>query len=70
MSDSVTPWAVASQAPLSMGFSGQEYWNRLSFPPPGNLPNPRTEPTSPVLAGKFLTPEPPGQSSYKDVCCA
>ena len=68
MPDSVTPWTVACQAPLSMGFSGQEYWNGPSFPSPGNLPNPRVEPTSPVLAGRFLTPEPPGKSFYKYVC--
>ena len=37
---SVTPWTVARQAPLSMGFSRQEYWSGLPFPPPGDLPNP------------------------------
>ena len=41
-----TPWTVALQAPLSMGFSRQEYWSGLPFPPPGALPNPRTEPES------------------------
>ena len=35
-----TPWTVAHQAPLSMGFSRQEYWSGLPFPSPGNLPNP------------------------------
>ena len=40
-------WTVACQAPLSMGFSGQEYWSGLPCPPPGALPNPRMEPTSP-----------------------
>ena len=44
----VTPWTAAHQAPLSMGFSMQEYWNGLPFPPPGDLPIPGTEPTSPV----------------------
>ena len=44
----VTPWIVALQAPLSMGFSGQEYWSRLPFPPLGDLPHSETEPTSPV----------------------
>ena len=39
----VTPWTVAHQAPLSMGFSRQEYWSGLPFPPPGDLPNPGTE---------------------------
>ena len=36
----VTPWTVAPQAPLSMGFSRQEYWSGLPFPPPGDLPHP------------------------------
>ena len=40
----VTPWTVAHQAPLSMGFSRQEYWRGLPFPPPGNIPNPGFEP--------------------------
>jgi len=44
----VTPWTVARQAPLPVGFSRQEYWSGLSFPPPGDLPDPGTEPTSPV----------------------
>ena len=43
-----TPWIVARQAPLSLGFSRQECWRRLSFPPPGDLPDPGTEPMSPV----------------------
>ena len=42
-----TLWTVACQAPLSMGFSRQEYWSRLPRPPPGDLPNPGMEPTSP-----------------------
>ena len=53
-----SPWTVACQAPLSMGFSRQEYWSRLSFPPPGDLPNPGIEPESfvpPELAGGFFT---------------
>ena len=44
----VTPWTVARQAPLSMGFSRQEYWSSLPCPPPGDLPNPGIEPTSHV----------------------
>ena len=40
----VTQWAVTCQAPLSMGFSKQEYWNGLPCPPPGNLPNPGIKP--------------------------
>jgi len=54
----VTPWTVACQAPLSVGFSRQEYWSGLPFPPPGDLPNPGIEPISPVspaLAGGFFT---------------
>ena len=53
-----TPWTVAHQAPLSMGFSWQEYWNRLPCPPPVDSPNPRIEPASlrsPALAGGFFT---------------
>ena len=53
----VTPWTVAHQAPLSMGFSRQEHWSGLPCPPPGDLPNPGTEPTSPAvpaLAGRSL----------------
>ena len=45
-----TPWTVAAhQAPLSMGFSRQEYWSGLPCPPPGDLPNPGMEPRSPAL---------------------
>ena len=60
----VTLWAVACQAPLSMGFSRQEYWRGLSWPPPGDLPNPKIEPMSPVspaLASRFLPAEPLGK---------
>ena len=45
----VTPWTVAYQAPLSMGFSRQEYWSELQFPSPGDLPNPGIEAGSPAL---------------------
>ena len=54
----VAPWTVACQAPLSMEFSRQEYWNRLPFLPPGDLPHPWFEPMSPespALAGGFFT---------------
>ena len=65
MSDSfATPWTVAYQAPLSMGFLKQEYWSGLPFPSPGDLPDPGIEPTFPAasaLAGGFFTPEPPGK---------
>ena len=43
------PWTVAYQAPLSMGFSRQEYWSGLPFPSPGDLPDPGIEPWSPAL---------------------
>ena len=58
-----TPWIVAHQAPLSMGFSRQEYWRGLPFPSPGDLPNPGIEPVSPMLAGRFFSTEPPGKPS-------
>ena len=56
----LTPWTVALQAPLSMGFSRQEYWNGLPCPPPGDLPNPGIEPASRslmsvALASRFFT---------------
>ena len=53
-----TPWALAHQAPLSMGFSRQEYWRGEPFPPPGDLPDPGFKPTplmSPALANRFFT---------------
>ena len=56
----VTPWTIAYQVPLSMGFSRQEYWNGLPFPSPGDLPHPGIQPTSPALAGKLFTTEPQG----------
>ena len=58
MSDSVIPWTVTRQAPVSVEFSGQEYWSGLAFPPPGHLPNPGLEQeslASPKLAGRFFT---------------
>ena len=59
-----TLWTVACQAPLSTGFSGEGYWRRLQFLPPGDLSDPGTEPMSPVLAGRFFTTEPPGKPSW------
>ena len=64
MSDSVTPWTVARQAPLSIDFSRQECWNGLPFPSAGNLPDPGIKTvslTSPVLAGRLFTTVPPGK---------
>ena len=59
-----TPWTVAHQAPLSMGFSRQEYWSGFPFPPIGDLPDPGIRPVSLMsspLAGGFFTTEPPGK---------
>ena len=61
-----TPWSVACQIPLSMGFSRQEHWSGLPCPPLGDLPDPGTELVSllsPTLAGGFFTTEPPGKPS-------
>ena len=54
MSDFATPWTVAHQAPLSMEFSRQEYWNGLPFPSPGDLLNPRIKPGSLALQADFF----------------
>ena len=64
-----TLWTVAHQAPLSMGFSRQEYWSGLPFPSPGDLPHPVIEPVSPALAGRFFTSwEAPSMSSHPLYC--
>ena len=57
MSNSATPWSIAHQAPLSMGFSRQEYWS-------GDLPNPGIQPRSPTLQANALTSEPPGKPPH------
>ena len=60
----VTPWTVACQAPVSIGFFRQEYWSGLTCPPPGDFPDPGVKPASlmsPALAGGFFTTEPPGK---------
>ena len=59
----VNPWTVAHQAPLSMGFSRQEYWSGLPFRSPGDLPNPGIEPVCLALASGFCTTELPGKPS-------
>ena len=64
---SATPWTVAHQAPLSTGFPRQEYWSTLSFPSPGDLPNPGIEHTFPALAGGFFTIEPPGKPDANNI---
>ena len=64
----VTPWTVARQVPLSVGFSKQEYCSGLPCPPPGDLPDPGIEPKSlksSALAGGSFTPEPPGKPKFK-----
>ena len=55
-----TPWTAASQTPLSMGFSRQEYWSGVPFPCPGDLPDSRIEPGSPALQVDYLPSKPPG----------
>ena len=55
-----TPWTIAHQLPLSVGFSRQ-YWSGLPFPSPGALPNAGIEPTSPTLQANYLPFEPPGK---------
>ena len=52
-----TPWTVAHQAPLSMGFSRQEYWSGSQFPSPGDIPNPGIEPRSLALQADDLPTE-------------
>ena len=60
------PWTVAHQAPLSMGFSRQEYWSGLPFPSPGDLPDPGIEPKSPALQADALTSEPGPEALSQD----
>ena len=65
------PWIIAHQAPLSMGFSSQEYWSVLPFPPPGDFPSPGIEPCSPVspaLASRSLTIMPPEKPLILLIC--
>jgi len=57
----VTPWTVAHQAPLSMGFPGQEYWHGLPFPSLGDLLDSGIKPRSPALQADSLLAEPPGK---------
>ena len=64
-----TPWTVAHQDPLSMGFSRQECWSGLPFPSPGDLPDPGTEPRSPALQADALASEPPGKPNFLELIC-
>ena len=66
-----SPWTVARQAPLSVGFSRQEYWSGLPCPPPGDPPDPGIKPASlksPALAGRFFTTMATWECSYYHVC--
>ena len=68
MSDSfATPWTVAHHAPLSIEFPRQEYWNGLWFPSAEDLPDPRTEPESLILADGFFTIESPGKTKITSI---
>ena len=62
MSDSATPWTVARQAPLSMGFSRQEPWGGVPSPSPGDLPDPGVKCGSSAQQADSLPSEPPGKS--------
>ena len=64
----VTPWTVAHQAPLFMGFSRQQYWSKEPCPPPGDLPDPGIKPRylmSPALADRFFTTSPTWEGEPK-----
>ena len=63
VSDSVTPWTAASQAPPSMGFSRQQYWSGMPLPSPGDLPDSGIEPGSLTLWADVLPSKPPGKPS-------
>ena len=65
--NSVTPWIAAHQAPLFTGFSRQEHWSGLSFPPPRDILGPGIEPTSPALAGGFFTTESFSHYDHDDI---
>ena len=61
MPNSLRPYELTQQAPLSMEFSRQEYWSGYPFPSPRDLSNPGTEPKSPTLQAESLQSEPPGK---------
>ena len=62
-----TPWTGAHQAPLSMGFSREEYWSGLPFLSPGNLPDPGIEPRSPALQADALPSKPQGKFNMPEI---
>ena len=61
-----TPWTVAPQASLSMGFSRQEYWNGSPFQSPGDLPDPGIKSRSPALQADSLPSDPPGNAHQRE----
>ena len=63
----MTPWTVAHQAPLSMAFSKQEYWNGLPFPFPGDPPDLGTEPGSPAVQADSLLSDLPGKIPHAKI---
>ena len=70
MTDSfATLWTVACQAPLSIGFSRQEYWSGLPCPPAGDLPDLGIKPVSPELAGGLFTAEEAGKPNTRRRLC-
>ena len=68
LSYSLWPNGLLPTRLLSMGFSGQEYWSGLPFPPPGDLPDLRIKPRSPALRAGSLPSEPPGKPPCIYVC--
>ena len=64
MSNSVTPWTVSRQVPLSVGFPRQEYWRGLPFTSPWDLPNPGIQLRSPVLQADSLPSVPPAKLTF------
>ena len=64
MSDSATPWTVALQVPLSVGFSRQEYWSGLPVPSPGDILDPGIKRKSSALEGRFFIAEPPEKLKF------
>ena len=63
----VTPWTVARQAPLFMGFPRQEYWSGLPFPSSRDLPDPGIKPAAPVLAGRLFNTTPPRKPNIRSL---
>ena len=66
ISNSATPWTIAHQAPLFIGYPRQEYWSELPFPSPWDFPDPEIKPTCPALDGRFFITEPPGKPNKVD----